>query len=78
MLYDYAENMISKKEISKKEDFLKFIIEMEQNKNLNEIGSKVVDLVEKILEIVKKDLNFDYSLYTSEIALLSSINPKEV
>lgn len=80
MLYDYAENMINKKEISKskKEDFLKFIIEMEQNKNLNEIGSKVVDLVEKILEVVKKDLNIDYSLYTSEIALLSSINLKEV
>lgn len=78
MLYDYAENMINKMETSKKEDFLKFIIEMEQNKNLNEIGSKVVDLVEKILDTVKKNLNLDYSLYTSEIALLSSINLKEV
>lgn len=78
MLYDYAENIMNKTEISKKENFLKFINEMEQNKNLNEIGSKVVDLVGKILNIVEKDLNLDYSLYTSEIALLSSINLKEV
>ena len=78
MLYDYAENIISKKKISKREDFLKFIIEMEQNKNLNKIGSKVLDLVKRILEIVKKDLNLDYTLYTSEIALLSSINLKEI
>jgi len=74
MLYDYAENMMNRKKMSNKEDFLKFIVEMNQNKNLQEVGNKVVNWVGKILDTVKKDLGIDYSLYTSEIALTLEIN----
>ena len=63
-----------KMEPTEKEDFLKFIIEMEQNETLNEIKDKILGLVAKILDAVKEDLNIDYSLYTSEIALISSVN----
>jgi phosphohistidine swiveling domain-containing protein len=73
ILYDYAENIISSKEDVSSKEFLKFIIEMEQDKKIQRVGDRVVDLVGKILDSVKKDLNIDYSLYTSEIAILSKI-----
>ncbi len=77
MLYDYAENILSTKDKSSSENLIKFIIEIEEDKELQEIGEKIVNLVGKILDTIKKDLDIDYSLYTSEIALLSSINIKK-
>jgi len=73
MIYDHAGSILDKMEAAQREDFLKFLNEMEQNKRINELGGKITTLVGNILDISKENLNIDYSLYTSEIALIHAI-----
>jgi len=78
MLYDYAENIINRRSnVPDASVFQKFIIDMGQDKKLQEHGDVVVKHVEQILEIIQKDLAVDYSLYTSEIVLLSQVREGE-
>jgi len=73
MIYDHAGSILDKVEAAQREDFLKFLNEIEQNKRINELGGKITTLVGNILNISKENLNIDYSLYTSEIALIRAI-----
>jgi len=73
MIYDHAGSILNKMEAAQREDFLKFLNEIEQNKRINELGGKITTLVGNILNISKENLNIDYSLYTSEIALIHAI-----
>jgi len=73
MIYDHAGSVTESMDIAQKESFLKFLNELEQIKRINEPGDRVVKLIEEILNMAKKDLGIDYSLYTSERALLREI-----
>jgi len=73
MMYDHAGSILDKMEAAQREDFLKFLNEIEQNKRINELGDKTTTLVGNILNILKENLNINYSLYTSEIALIRAI-----
>jgi len=81
MIYDRAGSILDKMEATQREDFLKFLNKLEQNKHINELGGKITTLVGNILDISKENLNIDYSLYTSETALIRTmgleVNNKE-
>ena len=73
MIYDHAGSILDKMGVAQREGFLKFLNEIEQNKHINELGDKITALIKNILNISKGNLNIDYSLYTSEAALIRAI-----
>ncbi|MFX1294416.1 MAG: PEP/pyruvate-binding domain-containing protein [Promethearchaeota archaeon] len=74
MLYDYAENMLSTKDIPNKAKIQDFINTMEENSDHQAISKMVVDLINKILNVIKIDLKLDFALYSSVISFMSKIS----
>ena len=75
MLYDYAGNVASRMGAPEREEFLSFVGGLQRDERLVEVGRMVTALVEEVLCAVRDDLGIEYSEYTSELALLSSVAP---